>query len=178
MEDQKLITSQCTREELALIVDYLKDSDTDYLLSLGFAPEKLPPKEQFMEIMYADYAKPEAERMWMYLIWKKEGIPIGFTMLDNFTVGGDAGIHYHILEARDRAKGYGRFFLQESVVHFFEKFNLSSISADTSVTNVAGNRLPEILGFEFEKEHLLPATMVTNELLVNRWRISKDSLNG
>lgn len=174
---QELSISLCTSEQLSLLVNYLTDSEPEYLESMGFAPEKIPPKDQFMAFIHADFAKPEEERIWNFLIWNRDGNPIGYSILDNFTRGAEGHIHAHIFKAEDRLQGYGRFFVKESLDHYFKKFQLQTIIADSVVANGPANRLLENLGFDFEKVHLHPATMITNEVLVKRWKITPDQIH-
>jgi RimJ/RimL family protein N-acetyltransferase len=143
-----------TEKDAAGVAHYFLNPDTDYWINMGIDPQKLPAKQQWINLLKQELQKSDTEKGLYYVIWLIDNKPIGHSNINNITYGMQANMHIHLWESNQRQKGIGVELIKQSIAHFFEKFQLQNLYCEPSTTNPAPNKVLHKLGFTFIETYI------------------------
>jgi RimJ/RimL family protein N-acetyltransferase len=160
-------------KDIQLITNYWLTSNDDYLIGLGVDLDKIPSKNQLVNMLTNQIKTNLKEKQSNALIWEINDEPIGHSNVNNITFGKEATMHLHIWNQKNRKKGTGVKLLKLSFQHFFDALELKRIICVTYAGNDARNRILEKVGFKFIKKYKTTPGYLNFEQNVNRWELNK-----
>ena len=160
--------------DLDLMIDYFLQADREFLRGMGVEPSKLPSSEKWHQLLEEDFQQPRELKKFYYLIWEIDNRPVGHSNINKITFRQEAYMHLHIWQKGQRKQGNGTCFVQESISHYFEKFQLQNIFCEPYSLNKSPNKTLPKAGFKFIKTYEPEIGWINFRQLVNRWVISKE----
>lgn len=160
--------------ETELIVDYFLNSTPEYMTGMGVDYKKLPKREEWIQLIEADFKKEIIDRELYYLLWLIDGKPVGHSNINKIKYGESAFMHLHLWESNKRQKGIGSSFLKSSVPHYFNTFELKELFCDAFHLNPAPHKTIEKVGFEFVKEYEAIPGWINFYQKVYRWKMTRE----
>ena len=161
-------------DDADFVASYFNDADDAFLRTLGVAAEKVPSHEEFWQSMVRDLEAPKNTKERFYLVWELDGIGIGFSSIDEITVGKQANMYLHVAVSKERMKGHGAAFIRRSVPIYFKEFDLEVLYCEPNAFNTAPNRALQKAGFEYvETVEKTPGQWSSRQPLT-RWRVTKE----
>lgn len=155
------------------IVDYFLNGDFEFLNGMGVDPNLLPPREVWLQRLYENHAKPMAKRNIFYVIWRLEGSAIGHSNINKIIFGQEAYMHLHMWQAETRNRGLGLQLVKQSLLCYFEIFDLKELYCEPYALNPAPNKTLAKLGFEFLKQYDTVPGVISFPQAVNRWVLTR-----
>jgi len=165
---------EMTEDDAPSIVNYFLKSDRQFLTEMGVDREKLPPAEQWINLILDNFNRPVPQKEFYYLIWDLDGSPIGHSNINKIIIGKEAYMHLHLWQSGLRYRGLGTGYVRESVSIYFEKFNLKTIYSEPYALNPAPNKVLENVGFKFVKTYKTNPGWINFYQPVNRWILTRD----
>ena len=160
--------------DFGLIANYFSSADAKALRKMGVEPSKLPMMIEWHDILSEDLTRSERYKKLYYLIWEIDGIPVGHSNLNQISYGKEAFLHFHIWYPDYRRKGYGKYFLKESLNTYFPKFQLKKLLCEPYALNLAPNKTLASVGFSFIKEYEPKAGWINFPQKVSRWVLNRE----
>src|SRR5436190_17135263 len=68
-----LVVREMELAEVDLIIDYFHSATSEHLEILGVDPTRLPSPDRWRQHYGADYARPQAERSALLVLWELDG---------------------------------------------------------------------------------------------------------
>lgn len=156
------------------IVDYFLQADKDFLVYMGVDIAKLPGRQEWLDILDADFALKTREKKFFYIIWLLDNQPVGHSNINKIEYANEAYMHLHLWQSPLRQKGIGLKFLQLAIPIFFDIFKLKNLFCEPSAANPAPNRALEKLGFDLIRSyHTIPG-WINSYQAVNKWCLSRE----
>ncbi len=163
-------------DDADFVAAYFADADEAFLRSLGVDPAKVPSHEEMWHSLSSYVETPKEQRTQFLLIWELDGIGVGFSTLDEITIGKQANMHLHVAVSMQRKKGHGAEFVKRSVPIHFEEFDLEVLYCQPYAFNTAPNRTLQKAGFEYlETVEKIPGPLNFHQP-VTRWKITREML--
>lgn len=165
-----LAVREMLASDIDRIVGYFVEATPEFLEGMGVDPTLLPPRDEWVEFLAAEMAKPLRERPLHYLVWEADGEAIGHSNINKVAFGREAFMHLHIWDAAWRGRGLGTALVTESARRFCELFELKVLYCEPYALNEAPNRTLAAAGFEFVEEYETTPGWINFEQPVRRWR--------
>ena len=162
-----------TYNDTLSIVDYfLTCSDQDYD-RMGVDAGKLPPADDWIDLIEQNRALPLEKKNFFYLIWTDDGKPVGHCNINKIKFGEEAYMHLHIWKNEFRNKGIATKLLKESISIFFENFDLKRLFCEPAAGNTGPNHTLKKFNFRLEQTYDTVPGWINTYQTVNRWVIDK-----
>jgi RimJ/RimL family protein N-acetyltransferase len=143
---------------------------------LGIDPAKMPNHEELWHDMARQLEAPKDQKLRYFLVWELEGLGVGFSSIDEITIGKQANMHLHVAVSAQRMRGHGAEFVRRSVPIYFKEFDLETLYCEPYAFNTAPNRALQKAGFEFvETVEKVPSSFSFPQP-VTRWRMTREML--
>ena len=159
--------------ETEFIIGYFHNSTPEHLEMLGVDPTRLPPRDAWRERFRREYALPDEQRTGIFVIWRLDGQPVGFSSCDKIVEGERAYMHLHVAAPEKRGQGLGTECVRRSVDFYFSKLRLRSLFCEPNAFNVAPNRTLQKAGFKYVKTHMTVPGPLNFHQAVTRWVIER-----
>jgi RimJ/RimL family protein N-acetyltransferase len=172
-----LSVREMNENDIPLIVSYWLDADPLHLQGMGVDLEKLPPRQNLMQILEQQLQLPLDEKRSYCIIWEYEGSPVGHCNTNPTAYGEAAYMHLHIWDTDKRKKGMGFSFLKKTIPLFFERLKLLNLYSEPFALNPAPNHALKKYGFELEKEYTTIPGSLNFEQPVKRWVLTKEKFD-
>ena len=164
---------EMTLAETPMVMDYFRTSTPEFLETMGVDPTRFPPPREWTERLRQLYDLPIERRWSLFVVWLRDGRPVGFSSCDKITFGEQAHMHLQIFESENRRRGLGVECVRRSVVVYFEKLRLKRLFAEPNAYNVAPNRTLQKAGFKYLKTHKTVPSPINFHQAVTRWVIER-----
>jgi RimJ/RimL family protein N-acetyltransferase len=174
----RLAVREIEPADLQAIVDYWLSADAPYLAGMGVDINKMPSREQWMEMLSRQISAPIRDKQSYCLIWLAEGRPSGHSNIRPIVFGQEAYMHLHVWNGALREKGWGTEWVRMTLPWYFKNFELKKIVCEPYALNPAPNRTLEKLGFELVKEYITTPGFLNFEQPVKRWEMSYERFKG
>lgn len=172
-----LSVRELSQDDVELIADYWIHSTPAHLRGMGADPDKLPPREEFVQMLTAQLSLPVGERSTYALIWLVNTQPVGHCNVNQIQVGKRANMHLHLWDSPHRKRGMGTQLVKLSIPRFFEALDLKELYCEPYSENPAPNKTLPKAGFEFVKTYRTIPGSINFEQEVNQWRITREMLH-
>jgi RimJ/RimL family protein N-acetyltransferase len=169
-----LAIREITEPDFASMVDYFLKADIEYLAGMGVDAEKLPRREEWLQLLTDEFRKPPEKKGFFYVIWLLNNVPVGHSNINKIIFGEEAYMHLHLWSADIRQKGMGFEFIKMSLPYYFEKFKLKRLYCEPYAFNPAPNKTLKKLGFDFLKEYDTIPGWINLHQTVNKWCLDVD----
>ena len=170
-----LSVREIQQSDIELITSYWLTAADNYLQAMGVDLNKMPAREQWINILSEQLAQPYNEKKSYCTIWLKDGKPTGHCNVNKIVFAKEAYLHLHIWDAEIRKKGFGTSFLKISIPYFFINLQLKKIYCEPYSRNASPNKTLPKLGFRFIKEHITIPGMLNFEQRVQLWELDDES---
>jgi RimJ/RimL family protein N-acetyltransferase len=160
-------------DEYQVIVDYFLGAPEAYLRGMGVDPARLFGREEWLQRLWADHQRPDAEKETCFVIWEIDGVAAGHSNINKIRYGDEAFIHLHLWQPNLRRRGAGRELFRQSAEHFLERFRLKRLICEPFAGNPAPNRVVPRAGFRFIRCYLREAGGINFEQEVNRYELER-----
>ena len=169
---RELSVREIQSSDFDLLANYWFESDKSHLEGMGVDLNKMPARDQFLQMLSDHYNTPIHERKSYCIIWLVEGIPVGHSNTNPAIFGKEAFMHLHIWNTNIRSKGMGIEFVKMTLPFFFENLQLKKLYCQPYALNPAPNKSLEKVGFEFVKEYITIPGFINFEQPVKLWEMS------
>jgi RimJ/RimL family protein N-acetyltransferase len=159
-------------KDIPMIVGYFIDADEQFLSNMGAAKQKLPQREEWIDMLVHDFKKQPNEKQFFYIIWLNKGDSVGHCNINKIVFSKEAYMHLHVWSNKHRRIGLGETCVKLSLPFFFEIFKLQNLFCEPYALNTAPNKTLAKVGFEFEKKYETIPGWINFHQPVNRWFIS------
>lgn len=173
----QLTVREITNNDIAFFISYWRNSDKEYLKSMGVDCNKIPSANDLTNMLRQQINSDYESKQTYALIWECNGEVIGHSNINEIEFGKTAKIHLHIWEEKNRKKGFGKILLKKSIAIFFEKFRLKEINCETFAENKAPIKSLQNLGFQFIKKYETIPNSISFKQEVNLWSLTKEKFN-
>src|SRR5450631_1978605 len=117
------------------IIHYWLSADPLFLAGLGVDINKMPSREQWMEMLSRQINAPIKDKESYCLIWLAEGRPAGHSNIRPIRFGREAYMHVHVWDGALRKKGWGAQWVRMSLPWYFKNFQLKKIVCEPYALN-------------------------------------------
>ncbi|MCF8298547.1 MAG: GNAT family N-acetyltransferase [Saprospiraceae bacterium] len=159
--------------EIELVVDYFLNSTPEYMAGMGVDYNKLPKREEWIQLIEADFNREIKERELYYLLWLIDGKAVGHSNINKIQYGESAFMHLHLWKPEIRRKGIGSELIKASIPYYFNTFELKELHCYAYHLNPAPHKTLEKVGFEFVKESECVPGWINYYQKVFFWKMSK-----
>lgn len=159
------------------IVDYFLNADTSFLISMGVDTSKLPPRQQWPDMLNANFELDIDQKKFFCMIWLADGKPAGHSNITKIVFKHEAYMHLHMWHGQARQKGYGAELLKLTLPYYFNTFKLENLFCEPAASNIAPNRTLERSGFDFVRSYETTPGWINSYQTVNRWVMTKEKFN-
>ena len=163
-------------EEVPLVVRYFHGLAPDDCVRIGIDRAKLPEADAWHRLLQEDFERPVAARRWHFVVWDREGSPIGHSNIGDVERGSHGYMHLHIWHADLRAKGYGRTLVRDSVRRYFEVLDIRTVFCQPNAFNVAPNRALAAAGVAYRETYETVPGWLNDWQPVTRWAMTREQL--
>ncbi|MBK8955128.1 MAG: GNAT family N-acetyltransferase [Saprospiraceae bacterium] len=175
--NDKISIRRIEEKDITSIVNYFLNASKDFLNEMGVNPEKLPMRENWIQMISDDLLLPVESRKFYYLIWLFNDKAIGHSNLTNIDYNKEAFMHLHMWDATKRKAGIGTELIRLSLKHYFEDFGIKKLHCEPFTLNNAPNKALEKVGFDFIKEYTTTPGWICFEQPVKRWLMTAEKFN-
>jgi len=172
-----LSVRECKENDIQKIVDYFHHSDEGYLRGMGVEVSKLPSREDWINTLKKELAKPYKEKELYYVIWLMDNEPVGHSNVNFINFGKVANMHLHVWDVQKRQKGMGVTFLQQTIPMYFEKFQLKKLLCEPFGQNIPPNKTLQKFGFSFLGKEEKVSGPINFLQEVSKYELSLEKLN-
>lgn len=159
--------------DAGLIADYFLSADPEFITGMGAYPEKLPERNNWLNLLHEEYHKPYKKKNFYYIIWLLDNDPIGHSNINGITFGNETRMHLHIWKTNNRTKGLGYEFLRKSIPFYFKNFQLKKLVCEPYARNPAPLKTMEKVGFKFIKEYETTPGWINFHQKVKRYEMNR-----
>jgi ribosomal-protein-alanine N-acetyltransferase len=163
--------------DVPLLADYWTKSDPEFMKSMGVDLDKIPRRDELMEMLSRQIGQSYAEKQSYAIIWQIDGKSSGHSNINKIIFGEEASMHLHLWNLPERKKGLGADFVRMTLPKYFNNFNLSKIYCEPYAFNEAPNRTMKNVGFDFIKRYRTVPGYLNFEQEVNRWEMNREKFN-
>ena len=168
---------EITAADIPLLADYWTKSDPGFMKSMGVDLEKIPAREDLVDMLSRQLNQTYSEKQSYAIIWLIDGTPSGHSNINKILFGEEASMHLHLWNMPERKKGMGSGFVMKTLPLYFKNFNLKNLYCEPYALNEAPNRTMKKVGFEFVKRYRTIPGYLNFEQEVNRWEMSREKYN-
>jgi RimJ/RimL family protein N-acetyltransferase len=173
----ELTVREMIEEDIKSAVDYFVNADEFYLKSMGAEKSKFPKREDWINKIKTEIGKPVNEKESYYIIWLKNGAPIGHSNINNIKYGHSARMHLHMWRKDNRAKGLGIKFMRKSISYYFKNFKLETLYCEPYAENPTPHNVLTKMGFSFIRSYETIPGWICFRQMVNRYELHVDKFN-
>ena len=170
----KLSTRELIESDIENIVDYFLNADIDFLRHMGADKKKLPERNNWINLIQAEYGKNYEEKEFYYIIWLRDGQPVGHSNINNIQFGKSATMHLHLWKNDSRRKGLAAEFLKSSLPYYFKNFGLQKLICEIREENTAPLKVLKKNGFEIKRTYNTTPGWINFRQTVNRFELARD----
>ena len=160
-------------EEMELMVDYFLQASPEFLIHMGADPDKLPQREDWLQLLEKDMAKPLKNRDFFYITWLLNEEPVGHSNINKISFGKEAAMHLHVWNQAHRVKGLGSTCVWKSLAFYFDRFQLNTLYCEPNAHNPGPNKTLKKLGFEFIEQVEMVPGWINFLQPINRYRLTR-----
>ncbi len=168
----QLSVRELQESDIEPLSDYWFKSDPSFLVNMGVDLSKIPPREEWEQMLIEQIGQSYTEKKSYCLVWLLNEEPVGHSNVNRIIFGEEAYMHLHIWKQDNRTKGLGAQFVKMCLPYFFEKMQLKKICCEPYALNPAPNKTMEKLGFEFIKEYITIPGWINFEQPVKHWELT------
>lgn len=161
-------------DDADFVAAYFADAEDAYLRSLGVDPAKVPSHEEMWHGLSRYVETPKNQRTQFFLMWELDDLGVGFSTIDEITIGKQANMHLHMAVSDRRTKGHGAEFVKRSVPLYFDEFDLEVLYCQPYAFNTAPNRALQKAGFEYVETVEMTPGPINFHQPVTRWKITRE----
>jgi RimJ/RimL family protein N-acetyltransferase len=172
MPENFLSVTEIQLAHIELITQYWLSSEKSFLTNMGVDINKVPVREQWIQMLTTQINTPIRERKSYCIIWQVDGKPVGHSNTNPTFFGKEAYMHLHIWDSNIRKKGVGTALLKLTLPLFFEKLQLKKLISEPYALNPAPNKTLEKACFQMVKEYTTTPGPLNFEQPVKRWELS------
>ncbi len=154
MTKNTLSVREIRETDIPLIIDYWLGADAAFLAGMGADINKIPPHEEWVQMLTAQLSQSYEEKKSYCIIWLVDDEPVGHSNTNKIIFGEEAFMHLHLWKADKRQKGIGTTLVKMTLPYFFDNLQLKKLYCEPYALNPAPNKTVEKIGFTFIKEHL------------------------
>ena len=170
----KLTVREMQASDMALIVNYFVNAKPDFLLGMGVDTNKLPDREEWIDILHREQHKKYEEKAFYYIIWEVNGEPVGHSNINKIVFGEKAYMHMHVWKEQKRKKGMGLQFVRMTLPCYFNKFQLKKLFCEPYALNPAPNKILIKAEFKFMRQYETTPGWINFRQKVNRYIMTKE----
>ena len=167
-----LTVREMNLNDIPLFMQYWFSAGPEYLQGMGVDVTKMPPQEQFYQMLLEQLNTPLENKKSYCIIWENDGEPVGHSNTNPTTYGLEAKMHLHLWSPLARKKGMGTQFVKLTLPYFFENLKLKTLWCEPYALNVAPNKTLEKVGFKLVKEYFGIPGFIAFEQPVKQWMLS------
>jgi len=164
-------------DDAHLVVDYFHKGPREFLWNMGVDPDRLPPKDEWIERIVKDLEKPLTDRSFYYLLWELDSKPIGHSNINNIKFGDQASMHLHVWNDEVRRSGHGTYFVKASVQQFFKVFELKKLFCAPNAKNEAPNKTLKKIGFTYLEDYEDTPGFINYKQTLSKWVIRQEGID-
>jgi RimJ/RimL family protein N-acetyltransferase len=164
-------------QDIQSIIDYFLNADEHFLHGMGVDPQKLPERENWVNIFKQELLKPLSAKKHYYIIWLENNKAVGHSSLTSIVYKKEAYMHLHIWDASLRKQGLGTNFIRLSLKHYFDDLQFSQLYCEPYALNAAPHRVLEKVGFDFIHEYVTTPGWVCFEQPVKKWFLTAEKFH-
>ena len=168
----QLSLRELRESDIEPLSDYWFKSDPSFLVNMGVDLSKIPPREEWEQMLMEQIGQSYQEKKSYCLVWLLNDEPVGHSNINRIIFGEEAYMHLHIWKKDNRTKGLGAQFVKMCLPYFFEKMQLKKICCEPYALNPAPNKTMEKLGFDFIKEYITIPGWINFEQPVKHWELT------
>jgi len=168
---------EITAADVPHIADYWTKSDPAFMKSMGVDLDKIPERNELLEMLAQQLDKPYQEKQSYAIVWLIDGKPSGHSNINKIIFGDEASMHLHLWNKPERKMGMGLDFVRMTLPYYFKNFKLRKLYCEPYALNEAPNRTLGKIGFEFVKRYSTIPGYLNFEQEVNRWELSSEKFN-
>ena len=168
----QLSVRELQQSDIEPLSDYWFRSDPSFLVNMGVDLSKIPPREEWEQMLIEQISQPYHEKKSYCMIWLLNDEPVGHSNVNRILFGEEAYMHLHIWKKENRTIGLGVQFIKLTLPWFFAKMQLKKICCEPYAFNPAPNKTLEKLGFEFIKEYVTVPGWINFEQPVKHWELT------
>ena len=168
----QLSVRELQQSDIEPLSDYWFKSDPSFLVNMGVDLSKIPPREEWEQMLIEQISQSYDEKKSYCIIWLVNDEPVGHSNVNRIIFGEEAYMHLHIWQKGNRTKGLGMQFIKMTLPWFFEKMQLKKLCCEPYALNPAPNKTMEKLGFEFIKEYVTIPGWINFEQPVKHWELT------
>lgn len=165
---------EITSEDVEPLLDYWFTAEKSFLEGMGVDVSKMPPREQFGNMLRAQIEAGYRDKKAYALIWLLDGVPVGHSNINPVVFGDHAWMHLHMWNSNNRKQGLGEKYIRLCLPYYFGNFDLRELYCEPYALNPAPHKVVESVGFEFEKEYITIPGSINFEQPVKRWVMSRE----
>jgi RimJ/RimL family protein N-acetyltransferase len=165
---------EMTLDETGLVIDYFHSATPEHLELMGVDPTRMPSRTVWAARVKESFALPVAERPNFYVIWLRDGRPVGFSSCDKIVAGSHANMHLHVTEPELRQSGIGAACVARSADIYIRTFELQRLFCEPNAFNVGPNRTVQKAGFKYLKTYMTVPGPLNYHQAVTRWVLERD----
>jgi len=160
------------------IVDYFLNASPQHLETMGVDPQKLPEKKTWVERITAEYYKQYHQKGYYYIMWEADGTVVGHSNINGIDYGESAVMHLHLWQSTIRKKGMGQQLLLQTLLWYFEKFDLQYLICEPNAYNMAPNKTLPKVGFELVRTYDTTPGFINVHQTVSRYVLYREKFEG
>lgn len=153
------------------MIDYFRLADESQLRAMGVDRHRIPAREEWLARLLPDLERPAPQKQTYYLIWRRDGMPVGHSSANQIVYQEQAFVHLHLWCASQRRGGMGQRFFELSLRMFISQLRLRRVISEPYAENRAPNRVLEHAGFRLARRYRTTPGLINFEQEVNRWEL-------
>lgn len=168
---RELSVREITHADVPRIADYWQHATPDFLRGMGVDIQKMPTREQWLDMLAGQVNRPYADRQSYCLVWLLNGEPVGHSNVNKIIYGQEAYMHLHLWVDDVRKQGLGEAFVRLCIPHFIKNLQLKKLCCEPYAHNPGPNKTLQKLGFTHVKTHITTPGWLNFEQEVNLWEL-------
>ena len=168
----ELTVKEMQLSNIEKIVDYFLNADAAFLKGMGADKNKLPKRQEWIDLLTLEFYKPYEEKAHYYIIWHIDKQPVGHSNINKIKFGQTAAMHLQLWYPEKRNRGFGVRFLKKTLPFYFENFQLKKLICEPYAENVAPNRTLKKVGFQFIKTYETTPGWINFHQTVTRYEMT------
>ena len=176
MAREELSVREIQLEDIEFIINYWLNADKEFLENMGVDASKIPPKQEWQNILKQQLHQSYREKQSYCIIWQLDGKAVGHSNVNKIIFGQEAYMHLHLWKKELRKSGLGTDLVKMTLPYFFNNLNLITLYSEPYALNAAPNNTLKRVGFEFVKENITTPGWLNFEQKVNLWKLACQKL--
>lgn len=168
---------ELTQADIEPLTNYWMNASEEFLLGLGADIKKIPPREQWVQMLTEQLSQSLEEKKSYCIIWLADGEPVGHSNINKIIFGEEAYMHLHLWNTVSRLRGLGTTFVKLTIPFYFNNFKLKTLYCEPYSLNPAPNKTLPKAGFEFVKDYVCIPGWLNFEQKVNLWKMTREKFS-